>query len=214
MRYALCLLIIMVAACSGDTDNSPLPTQANNDTTVEATTVEGTPDPTIEAFEEMVDEVLSPPAPNLSPTPLIPDEGELAIPLPGQLVASETEEPEAISGPFTYLSLEQTGGPSDVDLMIELYDDGRVLRNGEAIGTVSQEAVANIDQIIRDVNFFGMQGALIGPPGTGEEYRYRLYVERGDEIARTVQAQDGFMPTEVVRLLSSIRGAAENAVGG
>lgn len=126
----------------------------------------------------------------------------MPVPLPGTLVASETEDP---LGPlvFDYLRLDQAGGPDPTQtLTIEIYGDGRILRNGiEA--TLGQEQVAQVDERLDAINFFGLQNMFVGPPGRGDEYTYTLFVRQQDR-QRRINAQDGYIPLEVRQTLALI----------
>lgn len=132
-------------------------------------------------------------------------EGALPPAGPGTLVASETEEIEPI-GDFQLIQLRQEGGRNDTTTIIDVYGDGRIIRDGQA-GNIDAGTIALLNQLIRDMNFYGMQGTYMGPPGDEDEYRYRVYVNSG-EIDRAINAQDGFMPEQLVRLLAAINNAA------
>jgi len=71
--------------------------------------------------------------------------------------------------------------------------------------------LAQIAQLITDINFFGLQGNFLsGVPAGEDTYRYRLAVVSG-EWERAIQAQEGYMPEEIVRLLGLIRQVGDNA---
>ncbi len=143
-------------------------------------------------------------------TPRSPeDEFALEVPLPGTLVASATEDPDAALI-FDRIVLTRTGGPTGETLEIELLSDGTIIRNG-VTGATTYERIIVIDDIIDELNFFGMQGALIGPGGDSEVYRYTIRVYRGDSN-RMITAEDGYIPNEFQRLLSTIITTA-NVVG-
>lgn len=134
-------------------------------------------------------------------------EGALPPAGPGTLVASETEDPEPI-GPFQLVRLRQQGGRGNITTVIEIYADGRIVRDGE-IGTVDAATIGRINQMIDDMGFFSMQGTYIGPPGADDTYTYRVYVDSGD-IDRAINAQDGYLPQELTSLLATITNAAAN----
>lgn len=130
-------------------------------------------------------------------------EGALAIPAPGELVASETEDPEA-SLVFDRLTLVRTGTVQGNNIRddIELYQNGQYTRNGIS-GVAPPTTITRIDDLIDAVNFYGMQGTLLGPSTDNDAYLYRLTVERNG-LERSIQSQDGFMPVEYITLLGEI----------
>ena len=160
-------------------------------------------------FEAEMDEVLSDatPIPPL-PTATLADESALPVPLPGTLVASETEDPEPPL-PFDHISMEQESGRGGSTALIEIYGDGRVVANG-VTGQISPAEILEIENAINIVNFFGMQGALLGPPGRSEGYIYRLAITR-DQKTRAIFAQEGYMPDEFMQLLGLVRQAGNSA---
>lgn len=162
-----------------------------------------------QTFEAELDEVLTPatPIPPLA-TATLADENALPIPLPGTLVASETEDPEP-PGLFDYISMEQEGGRGGSVILIEIYGDGTVIANG-ITGQIGPAEILEIDNAINTVNFFGMQGALLGPPGRADGYIYRLAITR-NQTTRAINAQEGYMPGEFINLLGLVRQAGNRA---
>lgn len=133
--------------------------------------------------------------------PTGPGDHSLEVALPGTLVASETEDPDA-NILFTSIRLERTGGTGGVPLTVEVFGDGRIIRNGAA-GTISQDVIARLQDHIVTLNFFGMQGTYLGPGGDDTVYRYRLTVDR-EGTTRTINAMDGFIPREIQRFIGAI----------
>lgn len=196
--YLILVFVLILAACGGgskDTPSADVP--AVGDLGPEAAT-----------FQAQIDAALTDATPIPTVTPA--GEGALIVPVPGTLVASETQDPEP-RGLFDYVSMTQTGGREDITLVIQVYSDGRVIRDGVE-GRVESALVAEIDNAINTLNFFGMQGAMLGPPGGADTYRYRVIVKRGFQ-ERAIWAQDGFMPNEFIQLLSLIRDAGDG-IGG
>ncbi len=155
------------------------------------------------SFEEQLNIQLAPPLPNvIQPTHTPASEGALPVPLPGTLVASETEEAEPIPD-FQQITLLQQGGPADINVRVDIFSDGRVIRDGQT-GSVAPGTIAELNQIIRDLNFFGLQGTFLGPTVPEEAYRYRITVISG-QTERAINMQDGFMPEEVMRFLGRLR---------
>ena len=195
--YLIVVLMLILTACGGDGDSNDATSPPNEPLSDEAAT-----------FAAEVDDVLA----DATPVPLIStaapvDDSALVVAPPGELVASETEDPEP-RGMFDYISMQQEGGRENTVITIEIYNDGRVTLNG-AEGRIGLETINQIDETINRLNFFGMQGTLLGSPGGDDIYYYRVSVQRGFQ-ARTISAQDGYIPDEFLSLLAMIRGAGES----
>lgn len=133
-------------------------------------------------------------------TPFDPD--ELPIAPPGTLVSSATEDVDA-GLLFDSVRLVRFGGPEGAErIEVEVFQDGRYIWNGTP-GLVTAETVTQIDNAIDTLNFFGMQGAMLGPSAETADYRYTITVKRGSS-ERTINAQDGFYPRELNILLAAI----------
>lgn len=188
MRYSIPLLLIcalLLAACGGDAGPSETVDTTGTDTTAPADSGSG------ETAAPFVVVTLAPPDPDALP-----------VAPPGTLVASATEDPNA-DLPFDRILLTRYSGPEGAEVIfIELFGDGTYTRNEES-GTISAERVQRINDLIREINFFGMQGTLLGPSAETEDYRYRLTIERGPDD-RSLTAQDGFYPREFQRLLAEV----------
>ena len=129
------------------------------------------------------------------------EEGELEVPGVGTLVASETEDPE-IDLIFTTVRLTRSNNNDDEFVEVVINGDGSFVRNGIP-GQLSPEQITNIDDMIDDINFFGLQGTMLGPAIEEDDYRYCLTVERG-ATSRTITSQEGFMPAPYRRLVGAI----------
>jgi len=187
MHYRILILSILMAlfttACGGDEIVVP---ETNVDVNAEATT-----EPTAPAVVVVT----------RSPAEELP-EGALEIPLPGTLVASETEDPD-IDLVFDRILFIRSGGGEDIPRVeIEILQSGLISINGTPSNTIPQ-TIINIDNMIDEINFFGMQGAMLGPSADNDDFRYSLTVQRGD-LERTIQSQDGFMPAVYEQLLGEI----------
>ena len=131
------------------------------------------------------------------------------MPLPGTLVASETEEVEPIPD-FQQITLTQQGGRNNTVIRIDIYADGRVVW-GDQTGFVDANTIAELNQAIRELNFFGLQGTYLGPPSNNDGYTYRIVVNSG-VIERAINGQDGFMPAELIRFLGMVRSIGDSVV--
>jgi hypothetical protein len=128
--------------------------------------------------------------------------GSLPVEPPGTLVAAETEDPTA-GQPFIQLQLVRVRGGEQAsrdELLIN--GDGSFTYNGR-FGTATAGQLERINLLIDSVNFFGLQGNMLGPvvenSGT---YQYGLTITRAT-TSRTIASMDGFMPQEYLQLLGA-----------
>jgi hypothetical protein len=130
-------------------------------------------------------------------------EGGLEIPGVGTLVASETEDPY-FGQPFTKIALVTTKGTAESRVEIILNGDGTYTRNGTA-GVLSATRVEAIRTALDELNFFGLQGTMLGPGGGGNEAaaQYGLSIERGG-FARSIVSMDGYMPQQYLEFVGLI----------
>ena len=204
MRYTAYLILILalvMAACGGDNGDSGSPAAPPTNTEPlrdEALTFQA------EMDAVLTDETALPPLATQTPA----SESALIIAAPGTLVASETEDPDP-RGPFDYIYMQTQGGRENTTVIIEIYSDGRVTRDGMEGRSISPDQIAGLNEAINALNFFGMQGTLLGPSGSEDTYTYRVSIQRGTQ-ARTVNAQDGYMPDEFIQLLGLIRNAGDS----
>ena len=129
------------------------------------------------------------------------------LPPPGTLIAAPVTE-EAVPGatpvPFVSVQYQETGGPSNVNLFIEIFRDGRVIRD-EVETSVSPQVIAEIEQTLDELNFFGIQGQFTLPGASPDVYTYAVRVELEDGSAKRIEAQDNVTPPELLRLFSQLR---------
>jgi hypothetical protein len=198
-----------ISACGGNEGSTtePLPTVVNANST--------DPAPTVDTSVTLVLPPTITILPQDTPTPEITIEGALPIPGPRTLVASQTEDPNA-NVPFTQITLIRTEGPifggsPQPPLNIEIQANGTVTY-GEASGQLAQAEIDQINTLIREVNFFGMQNNFISEaPVTGsDEYVYQLTILRGEQ-ERLMTARDGFLPQELRDMLAYILNATQRA---
>ena len=170
------------------------------------------------------------PIPQELVTPFVPpseqEQASIGVVAPprGQLGMAATDVPDPLnpdppdtapSSGFDYIYFEQTGGINDINLVFEVYSDGRVVIEGETL-TAPQQTLDRIAEIIDTIDFFGMQSTFVGPPTDQEaSYRYRMAVIQ-ETRQRAIQAQDGYMPPEIIQLFSAVRSLVEGQpnVGG
>lgn len=199
MRYALFALILLalLAGCAAE-QPAPLPTAAGLEPTAEAA----------------VATAITPAAPAAGEaTPLPPL--NITVPPPGVIVTAvvTAEPPDGpgfdTSARFESLIFQQTGGLNNLDLLIEIAADGSVRRDGAAV-SVAPETVAAIDQKLKEVDFFNIQGQFttVGGPSS-DQYRYRLSVQQ-DGAGRSINAQDGYTPPILLELFTMIAALGES----
>jgi len=135
-------------------------------------------------------------------TPDVLAEAGVTIAPAGTIIAPATEDPNEGQG-FTSILYIQTGGLSNMSLTVEVYPDGRVVRNG-ATSNIPPEQVQQISAALDQLNFFGLQGSFTAAGGKPEEYRYSLTVERADGSSRTINAQDNYTPPELLSMFAMI----------
>jgi hypothetical protein len=125
--------------------------------------------------------------------------GELEIPLPGTLVFSLTEDPNA-DVPFTRIEVvRQHMGVTD---RLIITGDGTFTYNGVP-GVLSPQQIFNLNQAIKDINFYGLQGTMMSTVPQPDSYEYAVIIERGDD-ARSLVSQDKFMPNEYIQFVSTL----------
>jgi hypothetical protein len=169
-----------------------------NNPTPETVVQPGTPDPNASIIQSIESN------PNAQPATVQgTGEGELPVAPPGTLVSSATEDPGAAQV-FDQIVATQSGGATNMNRFVQVFKDGTVVRD-DTRTTVSQEQITAVDTMLDEINFFGLQGAFLGPASDPNSYRYTLTVIRG-ETERMIQAQDGFMPAELERLLATVLG--------
>lgn len=215
------LLILVLAACGGGGSDDPTDVPEDDATPVDIDApIEGEDAPTpipaddvpeVELDESFEEAFLPESGPLVLPTRTPSSEGELIVALPGTLVASETEDPFPETR-FDYIYFEQTGGVEDLSIQVEIFADGRIIVN-DFDGTISGETIADLNARLDAVNFFGIQSTFLGPPGPEDSYQYRLMVSQSG-IEKMVNAQDGFIPDEVIALLSHFRNLADGFLVG
>ncbi len=188
MRYGLILVLLLaLTACNSPTESpTAAVTEAVADT-VPPTTEASEPQPDAEATAEVTADPL--------------EQAGVVLPPAGTLIAPATEDPNPDSAqPFDFIIFEQSGGPNNETFIIQVFNDGRVERDGVTT-TISAQQVAMLDALLKELNFFGLQGQFAVPGASTDVYSYRITVEQGGG-SRTINAQDGYTPTELLELFS------------
>jgi hypothetical protein len=174
------LAALMVVSCTG---NAPAPTQSvQNNATTEPTAPLSVVVTLDRSEAEATEDLLA----NLEP---------------GVLSASETEDPERALV-FDLLEFRRYGGGDPVTIDIVLNQDGTFTRNGQA-GTVSPETVIMLDNMLDEINFFGLQAQLRSLADDPSTYKYSLAITRAG-LYRVIDSEDGYMPQEYIDLMVAI----------
>lgn len=188
MRTAtiLLILVLILAACGG----SPTPTP----TLSVPTATPGLPTQPAGAGEMLPTSQFN----ELQVTVAVAQPG---TPIPA---AGSTIEPVS-SQPFQFdrVLFTQTGGLAALNLQIEVFSDGRVVRDG-AQSQTSSDVVANIASLIDTFDFFRVSGQFMGTGAAADAYTYSLTVESGGS-SRTIMSQDGFTPPALFAIYDALR---------
>ncbi len=197
---------LLLAACAtASTDSPVLPTLAETQpvSNTVPTDVQATPDP----GQPTVDPGATlDPAAGETPTISAIQQAIALLPPPGTMQVPVTEEPDpnATPVPFFNVTYTETGGAANVNLLVDIFADGRVIRNGVET-TIPPETIAEINRVIDELQFFAIEGQFT-MPGTGlEVYNYNVRVELQDGSARSLDAQDRVTPPELLRLFRMLR---------
>lgn len=182
------VLVFILAACGG---NAPAPT-ADTSTVATPETATSAPEQAATPLDQ------SALATAMSLPERIYETGQPTMPPPGQLInAASTPDPQA-GLIFDSIQYQQIGDGVTTD--VELLSNGTVTRNGAA-STITADQVVLIDNLLDQINFFGIQG-VFAAPGAGEDvFRYKVTVNRAG-ASMTIDAQDGFVPPELRELFS------------
>lgn len=151
--------------------------------------------------------------PTLPPEATLPSQARAVVtmtdpmPVPGTLAAPATEDPSA-GQPYDRVVYEQSGGITGQAISIEILPDGTITRNGMS-SQISAEQRDEIYGILDRLNVFGL-GGVFTAPGTGADViSYSLTVERAG-ASRTIDAQDGFVPAELMALFTVLSAVGAN----
>jgi hypothetical protein len=125
----------------------------------------------------------------------------IEIPPPGTLVVNNSNVPEGGRPPIELdtVTFARSGGIAGQQLVIELHSDGTLIRDGET-SNVSEAVVADANNRLNLIDFYGIQGIFTGPLAP-DAFLYSLTVD-SNIGSRTINAQDGLTPPELVDLFS------------
>ncbi len=129
------------------------------------------------------------------------------LPPPGTAFVPATEEVNPLDAAASFVSIYyvETGGPSNSTLELEIMGDGQVIRNG-ANSSIPADKVAELNQLIRDIKFFSIQGQFtqLGGP-SADSYSYMVRVELETGAVSRIEAHDRLTPPELQQLFSQLR---------
>jgi hypothetical protein len=204
-QLTLILTAALLAACQGapapTATTAALPTQASLPTTAPQVQASATAAPPTATLAQPT-----------TPEPRAYDTQEAsalnAVPLPGTLVKSATEDVSA-NVMFDSLALIRTGGITGKTLTIQIFSDGTLDRDGQKIA-LTPDQMKQINDQLNKLNFFGLQGVFTAPGTKPDIFHYNISVERGGE-ARAIDAEDGFIPRELQSLIDLILQLAQTS---
>lgn len=125
--------------------------------------------------------------------------GGVPIPIPGTLAASETEDPNA-DVPFTSIQVVRAH-LGVVDRLI-IQGDGTFTYN-DVPGVLSPQQIASLNQAIKAINFYGLQGTMQSTVPQNNVYEYAVTIVRGDD-SRTLVSHDIYMPREYTEFVAKL----------
>lgn len=185
-RLAFLLIVaLIVAACGGSPTPTATPTPAPTETPI-PDTAGGEPIPT-RGFEAL--QVTIPVA--QPGTPISPS------------LAGTVQPANAAPFRFDRLFFAQTGGIAAMELTIEVFADGRVIRNGVESRT-SAETVANLTALLEAFDVFRVAGQFMGLSASADAYTYAITIDAGGS-SRTIMSQDGYTPPELFAIYDAVR---------
>jgi hypothetical protein len=129
----------------------------------------------------------------------------IAVPPPGTLIVGSSNVPEGgrPTTEFSIVYFSRTGGIAGQELMIEVRRDGTLIRDGET-STLPETTIADIDNRLNLIDFYGIQGIFTGPLPP-DAFLYSLTVD-SNVGSRTINAQDGLTPPELADLFGFFAG--------
>lgn len=210
MRLAISLLMmtLILAACGGDA----APTSAvSSDPTIDPNSVTATPNDFVEqqlGTEEVDDGGEDESVVIVTPQAVV--EGN-DVPLPGTLVHDTEYVDENMGAVFDQIIFSRYGGGDNAPpYRLVINQDGTYDINEEIFGQVDSTTVTQVDDILDEINFFGINTPMLGPGPDAINYRYVLTVYRGDD-EMSIRAEDGFTPQPVMRLFGALMGIIVNS---
>jgi hypothetical protein len=133
----------------------------------------------------------------------VPLIGTAETAVPTEEVVDPGAEPEVDDGFFDSIIYEQTGGPLDEELRIEVYRDGRLVRNGEEL-TLPPAEIEALNAALSELNFFGLRGQFVAAGQNPDAYYYSVEVNMSNGDSRTINAQDGHTPQPLLQFFSQL----------
>jgi len=191
MRAAILLILVFIlAACNGNA-------------TPTATVVVPTPTATIVPLPMQPGSTAGQPLPT---SPFSQLDVTLQVALPGTIIpASDSTIQPVDSQPFQFdrILFTQTGGITGVNSRIEVFGDGRVLRDGVE-SRVTGETISSLAAMIDAFDFFRVGGQFMGQAAGADTFTYTITVSVAGS-SRMIQSQDGYTPQSLFAIYDSIR---------
>jgi hypothetical protein len=182
--FILTVLLMLASACTPDSQTLPTLVATPGDQATPDPNQSTGGEPTATSIIEQAVDVLPPP-------------GTAVVPTQEALVGGNPVR-------FANILYEESGGPGDSHLLIEVYNDGRVIRDGVQTA-VDTAAIETLNQMLVESDFFNIQGQFSVPGASSEVYEYVMRVELETGEARRLATQDNLTPIEIKRLFAHIR---------
>jgi hypothetical protein len=127
----------------------------------------------------------------------------IEVPIPGTVMPGLSNMPTGgrPTIAFETVYFTRSGGIAGQTLNLQLEADGTLTRNDETI-SVPETTVAEVNDRLNRIDFYGLQGVFTGPVSP-DAFSYDLTVE-SNVGSRTISAQDGFIPPELLDLFNFI----------
>lgn len=133
-----------------------------------------------------------------------------AVPLPGTLAYDGEFVDEEMGAVFDRVVFTRSGGGDGAPVyLLKLKEDGTYVLNHVTEGQVDAETITRIDDILDEVNFFGITTPMISSVPNLDKYKYSITVERGG-TSMTLHAEDGLIPQPVMPLFGALMGVVTN----
>ncbi len=128
------------------------------------------------------------------------------VPLPGTLVYDAEYVDEEMDAVFDRVVFTRSGGGEGAPVyLLKLKQDGTYVLNHVTEGQVDAETITRIDDILDEINFFGITTPMISSVPNLDKYKYSITVERGG-TSMTIHAEDGLIPQPVMPLFGALMG--------
>ena len=136
---------------------------------------------------------------------------ENSVPSAGTLVYDSEFVDEGSDAVFDRVVFTRSGGGDGAPVyLLIINQDGTYELNFDTKGQIAPETVTRIDDIIDEINFFGISTLMVSSIPNPDKYRYAITVERGG-TEMTLNADDGLIPQEITPLFGAFMSVIANS---